>query len=65
VTFLIDEQTLYRPVGTAETMREQLEHLLSLSELPNVTVPQTWQGSHAFWSTSETGLSQGTCRGTS
>jgi transcriptional regulator with XRE-family HTH domain len=38
VTFLIDEQTLYRPVGTAETMREQLQHLLSLSELPNVTV---------------------------
>lgn len=38
VTFLVDEQTLYRPVGTAETMREQLDHLLSLGDLPNVTV---------------------------
>ncbi|WP_158079156.1 helix-turn-helix domain-containing protein [Actinomadura sp. CNU-125] len=38
MTFLVDEQTLYRQVGTAETMREQLAHLISLSERPNVTV---------------------------
>ncbi|MES9541344.1 Scr1 family TA system antitoxin-like transcriptional regulator [Actinomadura sp. NPDC000600] len=38
ITFLVDEQALYRQVGTAETMREQLEHLLALSERPNVTV---------------------------
>ncbi|MFI0447380.1 helix-turn-helix domain-containing protein [Actinomadura sp. 6N118] len=38
VTLLVDEQALYRPVGTPETMREQLEHLLALSERPNVTV---------------------------
>jgi hypothetical protein len=35
---LIDEQALYRQVGTPETMREQLEHLLDMSMLPNVTV---------------------------
>lgn len=38
VTFLVDEQSLHRVVGTTETMHEQLEHLLSLAELPNVTV---------------------------
>ncbi|MFD0902091.1 helix-turn-helix domain-containing protein [Actinomadura sediminis] len=38
ITFLVDEQALHRPVGTAETMREQLEHLITLSERPNVTV---------------------------
>ncbi|GAA4240371.1 helix-turn-helix transcriptional regulator [Actinomadura meridiana] len=35
---LIDEQALYRQVGAPETMREQLEHLLDMSMLPNVTV---------------------------
>ncbi|SNT56559.1 Helix-turn-helix domain-containing protein [Actinomadura meyerae] len=38
ITFLVDEQALHRQVGTSETMREQLEHLLALSEHPNVTV---------------------------
>ncbi|MEU9870373.1 helix-turn-helix transcriptional regulator [Actinomadura sp. NPDC048021] len=38
LVLLIDEQALYRPVGTAETMREQLEHLVEISMLPNVTV---------------------------
>ncbi|WP_168212226.1 helix-turn-helix domain-containing protein [Actinomadura rubteroloni] len=38
VVFLVDEQVLYRQVGTEEIMREQLEHLLALSDLPNVTV---------------------------
>ena len=36
--FLLDEHVLYNLVGTPETMREQLEHLLELSLLPNVTV---------------------------
>ncbi|WP_339156063.1 helix-turn-helix transcriptional regulator [Actinomadura luteofluorescens] len=35
---LIDEQVLSRLVGTSETMREQLEHLIAISSLPNVTV---------------------------
>ncbi len=38
LVLLIDEQALHRPVGTPETMREQLEHLIELSMLPNVTV---------------------------
>ncbi|MEW2354427.1 helix-turn-helix transcriptional regulator [Spirillospora sp. NPDC029432] len=38
LAILFDEQALYRPVGTAETMKEQLEHLLAMSQLPNVTV---------------------------
>jgi len=38
VLFLLDEHVLYNLVGTPETMREQLEHLLELSLLPNVTV---------------------------
>lgn len=38
VVFLIDEQVLVREVGTRETMKEQLEHLIELSTLPNVTV---------------------------
>jgi len=35
---LIDEQVLYRQVGSTETMKEQLEHLLDMSMLPNITV---------------------------
>ncbi|RKS70940.1 helix-turn-helix protein [Actinomadura pelletieri DSM 43383] len=38
VAFLLDEHVLHTPVGTPETMREQLQHLLELSFLPNVTV---------------------------
>ena len=38
VTFLVDEQALHRSVGSPEVMREQLEHLIALSERPNVTV---------------------------
>ncbi|MBE1531811.1 hypothetical protein H4W34_001644 [Actinomadura algeriensis] len=38
VVLLIDEQALYRQVGNSETMREQLEKLISLSTLPNITV---------------------------
>ncbi|MEU8802143.1 helix-turn-helix transcriptional regulator [Spirillospora sp. NPDC048819] len=35
---LINEYVLRNPVGTADTMREQLEHLIKMSMLPNVTV---------------------------
>jgi transcriptional regulator with XRE-family HTH domain len=35
---VIDEAALRRPFGTAEVMRDQLEHILEMSELPNVTV---------------------------
>jgi hypothetical protein len=38
LTFLVDEQALYRQVGNHETMREQFAHLLALSERPNTTV---------------------------
>lgn len=38
VVLLLDEHVLHNDVGTPETMREQLEHLLELSLLPNVTV---------------------------
>ncbi|MEU8344360.1 helix-turn-helix transcriptional regulator [Spirillospora sp. NPDC048832] len=38
LVLLIDEQALGRFVGSAETMREQLEHLIEMSMLPNVTV---------------------------
>ncbi|TDC69719.1 XRE family transcriptional regulator [Actinomadura sp. GC306] len=38
VLFLLDEHVLYNLVGTPETMREQLEHLLELSLFPNITI---------------------------
>lgn len=38
LVLLIDEQALRRPVGTPEMMKEQLERLLGLSALLNVTV---------------------------
>ncbi|MFB4319845.1 helix-turn-helix domain-containing protein [Actinomadura sp. 21ATH] len=38
LAILVDEQALHRPVGTAETMKGQLEHLLAMIQLPNVTV---------------------------
>lgn len=38
VVLLVDEQALYRKVGTPETMREQLEHLAAMNMSPNVTV---------------------------
>ncbi|MFB4296207.1 helix-turn-helix domain-containing protein [Actinomadura sp. NTSP31] len=37
-TVLIDEQALHRPVGMPETMKEQLDHLVDVSTLPNITV---------------------------
>jgi hypothetical protein len=38
LVLLIDEQALRRLVGTSETMKEQLEHLVGMSMLPNVTL---------------------------
>lgn len=38
LVLLADEQALRRPVGTAETVRDQLEHLLDLSLLPNIMI---------------------------
>ncbi|MEU8118728.1 helix-turn-helix transcriptional regulator [Spirillospora sp. NPDC049024] len=38
LVLLIDEQVLHRAVGTPETMKEQLEHLIAMSRLPNVTL---------------------------
>jgi transcriptional regulator with XRE-family HTH domain len=35
---VIDEAALSRPFGPPHVMKEQLEHLLEMSELPNVTV---------------------------
>jgi hypothetical protein len=35
---VIDEAALRRPFGTPEVMRDQLEHILEMSELTNVTV---------------------------
>ncbi len=35
---VIDEAALRRPFGGADVMREQLEHLLRVAELPNVTL---------------------------
>ena len=35
---VLDEAALRRPFGGAKAMREQLQHLVVLSELPNVTV---------------------------
>jgi transcriptional regulator with XRE-family HTH domain len=44
---LIDEGALIRPIAAPDVMRDQLSHLLKMSELPNVTiqlVPSTSQG---------------------
>jgi hypothetical protein len=35
---VIDQAALIRPVGGAKVMKEQLRHLLTMSELPNVTI---------------------------
>lgn len=35
---VIDQAALIRPVGGAQMMKEQLRHLLTMSELPNVTI---------------------------
>jgi transcriptional regulator with XRE-family HTH domain len=35
---IIDEAALHRPVGGSRVHREQMEHLIELAELPNVTV---------------------------
>ena len=35
---VVDEAALHRPIGGAKVMREQVEHLLDLMSLPNVTL---------------------------
>jgi transcriptional regulator with XRE-family HTH domain len=35
---ILDESALRRPIGGAKAMRSQLDHILELAELPNVTV---------------------------
>jgi transcriptional regulator with XRE-family HTH domain len=35
---VIDQAALLRPVGNTKVMREQLQHLLDMSELPNVSI---------------------------
>ncbi|GEL20772.1 helix-turn-helix domain-containing protein [Pseudonocardia asaccharolytica] len=35
---VLDESVLYRPIGGPRTLKEQLEHLLELALLPNVTI---------------------------
>ena len=35
---MIDEAVLRRPVGGADVMREQLEHLIECAAMPNVTL---------------------------
>lgn len=46
---LIDSEVLVRPVGPPDVMADQLDHLLRMAELPNVTiqlVPSTTPGYH-------------------
>jgi transcriptional regulator with XRE-family HTH domain len=38
LSVVLDESVLLRKMGTAEVMRAQLEHLVSVSRMPNVTV---------------------------
>jgi transcriptional regulator with XRE-family HTH domain len=38
LTFILDEAALRRPVGGAAVMQQQLEHLIGLLELPNITI---------------------------
>lgn len=35
---VIDEAVLHRPIGGQQVMREQIEHLLELTKLPNITL---------------------------
>jgi transcriptional regulator with XRE-family HTH domain len=51
---VVDESVLYRPVGGAEVMREQLRHMAALAELDSVTlhVLPTAIGAHAAMASS-------------
>ncbi|GGM32759.1 transcriptional regulator [Longimycelium tulufanense] len=46
---VIEESVLHRPVGSPSVMRKQLDHLLVMNDLPNVTVQviQTAAGFHS------------------
>lgn len=38
IVLILDEWALHRPIGDAETRKEQLRHLMDLAEQPNITV---------------------------
>jgi transcriptional regulator with XRE-family HTH domain len=44
---VIDETALHRPVGTADIMRRQLEHLLDVADQPRITIQITPFGTGA------------------
>jgi hypothetical protein len=47
IQFLVDQPALYRAVGSAEVMVDQLQHLLDLSQRPRVTVQAVPNVGHA------------------
>jgi hypothetical protein len=48
VIVVLDEFVLYRLIGTPAIMARQVDHLLELSELPNVTI-QIARGKSTYW----------------
>ena len=48
VIVVLDESVLYRVIGTPEIMVRQLDHLLEMSQRPNVTI-QVARGKGAYW----------------
>jgi transcriptional regulator with XRE-family HTH domain len=48
VIVVLDEHVPYRLIGTPEIMARQVDHLLNVSELPNVTI-QIARGKGAYW----------------
>jgi Domain of unknown function (DUF5753)/Helix-turn-helix domain len=48
VIVVLDEHVLYRLIGTPEIMARQVDHLLDVSELPNVTI-QIARGKGTYW----------------
>jgi hypothetical protein len=49
LSFVLEEAVLQRPIGGTEVLRGQLEHLLIISENPNVEIQvmPTWATDHA------------------
>jgi hypothetical protein len=48
VIAVLDESVLYRLIGTPATMVSQIDHLLEMSQRPNVTI-QVARGKGAYW----------------
>lgn len=48
VIAVLDESVLYREIGTPEVMVRQIDHLLKMSERPNVTI-QVARGKGSYW----------------